>query len=281
MADHHEMTKTTPLEFVYALLGGLFAPLIAIGLIVGLVVSIQAKQNDQDTSAVADKANRERVQPIGQSLAIDPNVPHVDMTGEQVYNNVCTNCHGSGALGSPKYKDTAAWGKRITQGYDTLLQHALNGIRKMPSRGGEPDLTDLEVARAMVYMTNAGGAKFEAVLSKEVEPTAAQLAQGKKVYAENCASCHDAGITGAQKLTDTKAWNSLIKQGKKYLYTAAINGTFGGPAKGGNDKLTDAETMAAVDYMVSEAKTAIAAKTKTVDAKPATPVAAPAPVAKK
>lgn len=286
MADHHEMTKTTPMEFLSALLGGLFPPLIAILLIVGLVVSIQARQVDQDTTAATDKANRERIQPIGQSLAIDPNVPHVDMTGEQVFNNVCTNCHGSGALGSPKFKDTAAWGKRITQGYDTLLQHALNGIRKMPSRGGEPDLTDLEVARAMVYMANAGGAKFEAVLSKEVEPTAAQLEQGKKVYAENCASCHDTGLTGAQKLTDTKAWDALIKQGKKYLYPAAINGTFGGPAKGGNDKLTDDETKAAVDYMVNEAKAAIAAKAKPVaGAKPAaTPVAsvaAAAPAAKK
>jgi cytochrome c5 len=268
------MTKTTPLEFLSALLGGLFPPLIAILLIVGLVVSIQAKQVDQETSAAMDKANRERIVPIGQSLAIDPNVPHVDMAGEQVFNNVCTNCHGSGALGSPKYKDTAAWGKRITQGYDTLLQHALNGIRKMPARGGEPDLTDLEVARAMVFMANAGGAKFEAVLSKEVEPTAAQLEQGKKVYAENCASCHDTGITGAQKLTDTKAWDGLLKQGKKYLYPAAINGTFGGPAKGGNDKLTDEETKVAVDYMVNEAKAAITAKAKTV-----APVAAAAPAA--
>ncbi|NCS65091.1 MAG: cytochrome c5 family protein [Hydrogenophilales bacterium CG03_land_8_20_14_0_80_62_28] len=266
MAEHHEMPQTTPMEFLSALLGGLFAPLLAIILIVGLVVSIQAKHVDQDPAAVTDRANRERIQPIGQSLAIDPNVPHVDMTDEQVYNNVCTNCHGSGALGSPKFKDATAWGKRLGQGYDTLLLHALNGIRKMPARGGEPDLTDLEVARAMVYMTNAAGAKFEAVLSREVEPTAAQLSKGQQVYADNCASCHDTGLTGAQKLTDTKAWDALIKQGKKYLYPAAINGTFGGPAKGGNDKLSDEDTKAAVDYMVNEAKAALAAA-KVTDAK--------------
>lgn len=262
MAEHHEMTKTTPMEFLSALLGGLFAPLLAIALIVGLVVSIQARQVDKDTTAAIDKANRERIQPIGQSLAIDPNVPHVDMTGEQVFNNVCTNCHGSGALGSPKFKDKALWAPRIAKGWDTLLQHAMNGFNKMPARGGEPDLTDLEVARAIAYMANAAGAKFEPVLMKEVEPTAAQLTQGKKVYGENCASCHDTGITGAQKLSDTKAWEGLIKQGKKYLYGAAINGTFGGPAKGGNDKLSDEDTRDAVDYMVNEAKAAIAAAAK-------------------
>ena len=38
--DHIEMTKTTPLQFAMALLGGLFAPLIAIILIVGFIVKI-------------------------------------------------------------------------------------------------------------------------------------------------------------------------------------------------------------------------------------------------
>ena len=113
MAEHHEMTKTTPLEFLSALLGGLFAPLLAILLIVGLVVSIQSRHINHDPDAVTDQENRARIQPIGVSLAVDPNVPHVDMTGEQVFNNVCTNCHGSGALGSPKFKDKKAWQKEI------------------------------------------------------------------------------------------------------------------------------------------------------------------------
>jgi cytochrome c5 len=81
------------------------------------------------------------------------------------------------------------------------------------------------------------------VLKKEVEPTLAELARGKTVYVDNCAYCHDSGLTGAQKLTDAKAWTPLIKEGKDYLYNAAINGSFGGPAKGGNIKLSDADTV--------------------------------------
>jgi cytochrome c5 len=205
---------------------------------------------------------RERIQPFGKSLAIDPNAPRVERTGEQVYNEVCSGCHDSGALGSPKFKEKADWGKRIGSGYETLLTHALKGINKMPPRGGDPDLSDLEVARGVVYMANAAGARFEATLKKEPEPSAADLARGKAVYAENCASCHDSGVTGAQKLNDAKAWAALIKEGKEYLYNAAIKGSFGGPAKGGNEKLSDADTRVAVDYMVAEAKVAIEAAAK-------------------
>ncbi|MBI5937677.1 MAG: cytochrome c5 family protein [Betaproteobacteria bacterium] len=262
MADHHEMTKTTPKEFAAATLGGLFAPGLAIFLIVMLVVAIQSRMGGQDTEAVADKAVRERIKPFGVSVAVDPNAPRVEMTGEQVYNEVCTNCHGSGALGSPKHKDAGAWGKRNAQGWPVLLEHAMKGFNKMPARGGEPDLSDLEVARAVAFMANAAGAKFEPVLKKESVPTEAELVRGKAVYAENCASCHDTGTTGAQKLSDAKAWESLLKEGKDTLYTAAIKGSFGGPAKGGNEKLSDADTRMAVDYMVEQAKASVAKAAK-------------------
>lgn len=268
MAEHLEMKKTTPQEFLLALVGGLFAPLIAIILIIVYIMGIQGSQVDTGASEAEDRAIRERIQPFGVALAVDPNAPKIERSGEQVYNEVCASCHASGALGSPKYQDTAAWGKRIAQGYDTLLTHAIKGFNKMPARGGDPDLTDLEVARGVVYMANAAGAKFEAVLKKEPEPTPEILARGKAVYASDCAACHDTGVTGAQKLTDTAAWDALIKQGKEYLYKAAIEGTLGGPPRGGNDKLSDADVKAAVDYMVDEAKKAIAA------AKPAQQAAA-------
>ena len=259
MGEHLEMKKTTPQEFLLALVGGLFAPLIAIILIIVYIMGIQGSHVDTGSSEAEDRAVRERIRPFGVSLAIDPNAPKVERSGEQVYNEVCGSCHAAGALGSPKFKDSAAWSKRIAQGYDTLLTHAIKGFNKMPARGGDPDLTDLEVARGVVYMTNAAGAQFEAVLKKEPEPTVEILARGKAIYASDCAACHDTGVTGAQKLTDTAAWTTLIKQGKEYLYKAAIEGSFGGPPRGGNDKLSDADVKAAVDYMVDEAKKAIAA----------------------
>ncbi len=50
-------------------------------------------------------------------------------------------------------------------GYDVLVQHAINGLQQqgkvMPPKGGNPDLSDTEVARAVVYMANAAGAGFK------------------------------------------------------------------------------------------------------------------------
>jgi cytochrome c5 len=260
MSEHIDMTKTTPKDFLLATLGGLFAPGLAIFLIVMLVLGVQAGKGTPDPAPLADQAVRERIKPFGVSLAVNPNAPRVERSGEAVFAEVCSGCHESGALGSPKFKDKAAWGKRIAQGYETLLGHALKGFNKMPSRGGDPDLSDIEVARGIVHMANAAGANFQPTLKKEAEPSAADLARGKVVYADNCASCHDTGVTGAQKLNDAKAWAPLLKEGKEYLYNAAIKGSFGGPAKGGNEKLSDADTRVAVDYMVAEARAAVAAK---------------------
>lgn len=260
MADHHEMTKTTPKDFLVATLGGLFAPGLAIFLIVMLFLGIQGRMGQDDPAPVSDQAVQARIQPFGKFVAVDPNAPKVELTGEQVYNQVCSNCHASGALGSPKFKNAGDWSSRIAQGYDTLLSHALSGIRSMPARGGEPELTDIEVARGMVHMANAAGAKFVAAPRKDKVPTAAELARGKVVYEADCAYCHDAGLTGAQRLDDTKAWTKLLKKSRDVLYGSAIQGTFGGPAKGGNAKLSDEDTRLAVDYMIDQAKAAMAAK---------------------
>lgn len=260
MADHQEMTKTTPREFLLATLGGLFAPGLAIFMIVMLFLGIQGRMGADDPADVSEQAVEARITGFVQFAAVDPNAPKVELGGQQVYQQVCASCHATGALGSPRHQSVADWAPRIGKGYDLLLSHAINGFHQMPARGGEPNLTDLEVARATVYMTNAAGARFEAVLKRDKVPTAAELARGQVVYAENCAHCHATGITGAQQLDDVAAWSGLLKQGRDYLYEAAIQGTFGGPPRGGNDKLSDADTMLAVDYMIDRARAAIAAQ---------------------
>jgi hypothetical protein len=42
-----------------------------------------------------------------------------------------------------------------------VLKHAIEGLRAMPAKGGNPDLDDVEVARAVVYMANKSGASFK------------------------------------------------------------------------------------------------------------------------
>lgn len=74
--------------------------------------------------------------------------------GKTVYNTVCAGCHGAGVMGAPKMGDKGAWAGRIGQGMATLDNHAINGFKGMPARGGSASLTDDEVKGAVEYMVN-------------------------------------------------------------------------------------------------------------------------------
>lgn len=178
MADSNaKMTQATPQEIIISVLAGLFAPLLAIFLIVQLVLGIQAEHKPDLSAEAAEKATLKRIQPFGKLVALDANAPRVEKSGKEVYDAVCSSCHGSGALGAPKFESRGDWGGRIGQGYDTLLKHAIEGIRQMPPRGGDDTLSDLEMARAVVFMANAGGASFKEPAAP-TPPAAAPAATG-------------------------------------------------------------------------------------------------------
>lgn len=178
-AHDHDFPKTTVLQFVLALLGGLFAPGLVIFLIVKLMLGIQATHIEDSNPAIAAARVVERIKPVGEVKVADSSGPHVDKGGEQVVKEICAACHAAGLLGSPKIGDKGGWGPRIAQGYDTLLKHALGGIRQMPARGGNPDLTDTEVAGALVYMANQSGASFKAPAPAAAAPEAAPAPAAK------------------------------------------------------------------------------------------------------
>ncbi len=290
MADPHaKMTKATPQEVLVSVVLGLLAPLIAIVLILFLIDSIQSGQVDVDNPEVAEKAVLKNIAPVARLEARDANAPRVERSGEEVFNAVCTSCHTPGALGAPKLNNKGDWGPRIAQGYDKLIEHAINGIRAMPPRGGDPDLSDTEIARTVAYMANSAGANFKApepaaapaaapaadkpadkaaapaadkpadkaaapAADKPADKAAAPAVDGKGVYASSCAACHATGAAGAPKAGDKAAWAPRIKTGKDALYASALKGKGAMPAKGGNAGLSDAEVKAAVDYLVGQAK---------------------------
>ena len=82
------------------------------------------------------------------------------MSGEQVYKAVCVTCHGHGLANAPRTGNKQAWAPLIAEGYEDLVGSALTGVRMMPPKGGAPELYDLEIARAVVYMVSLAGGKF-------------------------------------------------------------------------------------------------------------------------
>jgi cytochrome c5 len=159
--NEHQSFIRTPKQLIIAVAG--FFLVIVIGIILLVIFATNKPLGGAGSESQSAQAVAARVRPVAEEgfAFKDANAPKVLQSGQAVYNATCVACHGSGAAGAPKVGDAGGWGARIAQGYDTLVQHAVQGIRAMPAKGGNPDLDDIEVARAVVYMTNQSGAKFK------------------------------------------------------------------------------------------------------------------------
>lgn len=287
--NEHQSLIRTPKQLIAAVAG--FFLVIVIGIILLVIFATNDRLVGAGTNSQSADAVQERLRPVAEEgfTLVDANAPKVLQAGNAVYAAVCAACHDSGAAGAPKLGDNGAWGARLAQGYDTLVKHAIEGIRAMPAKGGNPDLDDLEVARAVVFLTNKSGASFKepaapaptaapaataeaapaAVAAASTAPSAAPAAApagapavasadtGKTLYNSACVACHGAGIAGAPKLGDRAAWGTRIAQGSATLYEHAIKGFQGKtgvmPPKGGSTA-PDADVKAAVDFMVLGSK---------------------------
>jgi cytochrome c5 len=112
------------------------------------------------SEGLGEEAVAQRLQPVGTIEFRDLASAGSARTGEQVYQAQCTACHSIGAAGAPKTGDEAAWAPRIKTGFTALLSSAMNGKGAMPKQSGG-DASDYEIARAVVFLANQGGAKFE------------------------------------------------------------------------------------------------------------------------
>lgn len=208
---------------------------------------------DPASSAMTQEAISARLQHVGQAKVVEGGAPG-SRSGKAVYESVCFSCHATGAANSPKFSDASAWSTRLAKGFDTLVKSALNGLNAMPARGGAPDLTDDEIKRAVAYMGNAVGAKFQ-------EPAAATSAaaavdpnvKGKEIYQAVCMACHAAGVANAPKFGDKAAWAPRLKDGLENTLTKAIKGLNAMPPKGGFTG-PDEEFKAAALYIINNSK---------------------------
>ena len=156
--EAHEEDHTGPVKNPKQMLMAVLASfVIPIFVIIGFVYYVTSGNKPAAGSSDMEKSISERIQKVGAIEIRDAN--REMKTGEEVYKAQCSACHAIGAAGSPKFGDAAAWGPRIKTGFAALWNSALKGKNAMGAQGGG-DYSDYEVARAVVYMANAGGAKF-------------------------------------------------------------------------------------------------------------------------
>ena len=273
----HEGPIKTPKQLIIAVVLSFVVPIFAILLLVSYVTS------DHQPAAGSDGMSAEavalRIQPVATVAVKDASDAAALKSGEQVFAAQCTACHTAGVAGAPKVGDADAWAVRIKTGYAALLTSALKGKGAMTAQGGG-DFSELEIGRAVVYLANKGGAKFEEPKAPAAEATATapaataekkdgaltataaatpaapakvETAAAPALYAQICQACHLAGVAGAPKLGDPAAWAARVGQGIDMLTANVIKGKGAMPPKGGS-AATDAEIKTVVTYMVNAAK---------------------------
>ena len=131
---------------------------VPIFVIIGLVYYVTSENKPAAGASDTERAVTLRIQKIGRIEIRDAN--RQLKTGEEVFKAQCSACHTSGAAGAPKFGDMAVWAPRIKTGYEALLSSAIKGKGAMGAQVGGL-FEALEIGRAVVYMANAAGAKFE------------------------------------------------------------------------------------------------------------------------
>ena len=288
--DQHTSPIKTPKQLIIVVVLAFVVPITVIALLSQLFTSTSHTPEDE-------RRTLERIKPVGTVVIAEASAPRGTQTGEQVYAQICKTCHEAGLAGAPKVGDKSAWTPRLAEGEKTLVQHAIAGFQGktgvMPPKGGNSELTDDEVHRAVVYLANQAGAGWKeppsataaatpaapatasatpaaatasapaapaattaapATVAAAAPAAAGSKADGKAVYEKTCAVCHATGLAGAPKFGDKAQWGPRVATGLASLHNSALKGKNAMPPKGGNLALSDADVTAAVDYMAAAAK---------------------------
>jgi cytochrome c5 len=142
--------------------------------LIALARTVAAHTQEVDTVEQRDFATSvaSRIEPLSQeamvgqdntAMAIKPDSPAgagvvlpIPKDGTQVYEQVCSACHGLGIAGAPKAGDAAAWGPRIAKGKTVLYDHALHGFSgqagTMPAKGNRLDIPDALIEQGVDHM---------------------------------------------------------------------------------------------------------------------------------
>ncbi|WP_175817296.1 c-type cytochrome [Burkholderia diffusa] len=205
----HESPVKTPGQLIAVVIASFAIPIALIVLFA--TYANHAFRSGAGTDALSDEQVAARIAPLAKVDVKDANAPRTYKTGEEVYKAVCVTCHGTGAAGAPKFGNKDDWAPRISQGFDTLLKTALSGKGAMPPRGGTnpDDVSDYEIARAIVYMANNDGANFP-------EPAApAANAVPAASGAAGAAGASGADASNAQAAAAMAAIAAIPKAGEK------------------------------------------------------------------
>lgn len=166
-----------------------------------------------------------------EQIKADPALLRIAMAqGKAAFGDNCAACHGpggSGAAGYPNLNDDDwLWGGSLSAIHTTLQ----NGIRvagnndtrisQMPAFGRDGVLKPAEINAVANHVRELAGLPTEAK---------ADLALGKKLFADNCAACHGPAGKGNQELGAPNLADAISLYG---MSMAALTETIGNSRNG-------------------------------------------------
>ena len=101
-------------------------------------------------------------------------------SGEGTYKAVCASCHGQAFPKSPQLGNKAQWAPLIREGQVTLTAHGYVGVRGMPAKGGQADLTLEAFAEAVNHMVNLSGGNWKTPDAKTLQAMQSEVAKRQK-----------------------------------------------------------------------------------------------------
>jgi cytochrome c5 len=252
--EESDETLIKPPKPLTTLLAIGFAVPALIAALIAVLVMTEGRKLDQGPSSLDANAVAARIKPVANVAfaGSDGGAAKAAQTGEQIVQQYCAACHATGAAGAPKIGDKGSWAARIGSGLDQMLKVSISGKGAMPARGGAADLSNDDLARAIVHMANQSGGKLKAPAAPNSTALAAERS-GEQVVQAACIRCHESGQGGAPRIGDKTAWSQRISQGVDAVTKSAIRGHGGMPARGGLADLTDREVTSAILYMFGRA----------------------------
>jgi cytochrome c oxidase cbb3-type subunit 3 len=190
--------------------------------------------------------------PVAQIVNDPQLVEFARAQGRVAFADNCAPCHGAGGGGAKGYPnlndDDWLWGGKIAEIEQTIRHGARSGDEKahqgnMPAFGRDGILKPAQTSAVADFVRSLSGLPTE---------KSADLAQGKKVFADNCALCHGADgkgnrELGAPNLTD-KIW--LYGSDKETIVQGIFNGR-GGTMPAWEGRLSEPIIKSLVVYVYS------------------------------
>jgi cytochrome c5 len=116
-------------------------------------------QETRDVLGFLQQSSRHAPAPLAQVPTAAAGSATAGLSGKALFESACIACHGADGTGTiPGVPDLTEPGGRLAQPDAVLLGHVRDGIQTpgssmaMPPKGGNPNLTDQDIARLVDYM---------------------------------------------------------------------------------------------------------------------------------